>query len=159
MAVNFHSPKGLFDPCHNLFRLYNSYSIPSGHIWSVSHIDLFLQYDFPTLVLGKINIHHSASDPTCLLFDYDQFISCPYFKRASAQLFSLLNTPGFYTRFPFTTNYRPAVLNLSFANSALPPYFSSRNTSLLPTVLDYTALTIILSTPLLKPPPRGINRK
>ena len=31
MAVNFHSPEGLFDTSYNLFRLYNAYSIPSGH--------------------------------------------------------------------------------------------------------------------------------
>jgi len=125
MAVNFHSPEGLFDTSHNLFRLYNAYSIPNGHIRSVSPVDLFPQHDFPTLALGDFNIHHSASDPSRLLSDHDQFISSPYFDRASAYLFSLLNTPGIYTRFPFTSNHRPAVLDLSFANSALLPYFSS----------------------------------
>ena len=84
MAVIFHSIKGLFDTSHNLFHLYNAYSIPSGHIRSVSPIDLFSQYDFPTLVLGNLNIHHSASDPTHFLSDYDQFISSPYFDRVSA---------------------------------------------------------------------------
>ena len=144
---------------HHLFRLYNAFSIPSGHIRSVSPVDLFPQYHFPTLVLGDLNIHHSTSDPTRLLSDYDQFISSPYFDRASPQLFSLLNTPGVYTRFPFTTNRHPAVLDLSFANSALLPYFSSWNPSLPLTGSDHTALTIILSTPLLKPPPRGLKWK
>jgi len=142
-----------------LFRLYNAYSIPNGHIRSVSPVDLFPQHDFPTLVLGDFNVHHSASDPTRLLSNHDQFISSPYFDRASAYLFSLLNTPGIYTRFPFTTNHRPAVLDLSFANSALLRYFSSWNPSLPPTGSDHTALTIVLSTPLLKPPPRGLNWK
>ena len=157
MAVNFHSPEGLFDTFHNLFRLYNVYSIPNGYIRSVSPVDLFPQHDFPTLVLGDFNIHHSASDPTRLLSDQDQFISSPYFDRASAYLFSLLNTPGIYTRFPFTTNHRPAVLDLSFANSALLPYFSAWNPSLPLTGSDHTPLTIMLSTPLLKPPPRGLT--
>jgi len=67
MAVNFHSPEGLFDTSHNFFRLYNAYSIPNGHIRSVSPVDLVPQYDFPTLVLGDLNIHHSASDLTRLL--------------------------------------------------------------------------------------------
>jgi len=119
IAVNFHSPEGLFDTSQNLFRLYNAYSIPSGHTRSVSPVDLFPQHDFPTLVLGDLNIHHSTSDPSRLLSNRDQFISSPYFDRASAQLFSLLNTPGVYTRFPFTSNHRPAVLDLSFANTAL----------------------------------------
>jgi len=94
MAVNFNSPEGLFDTSHNLFRLYNAYSIPSGHTRSVSPVDLFPQHDFPTLVLGDLNIHHSASNPTRLPSNYDQLISSPYFDRASAQLLSLLNTPG-----------------------------------------------------------------
>jgi len=159
MAVNFHSPEGLFDTSHNLFRLYNAYSMPSGHTRSVSPVDLFPQHDFPTLVLGDLNIHHSASDPTCLLSNYDQFISSTYFDRASAQLFSLLDTPGVYTRYPFTSNHRPAVLDLSFANTAWLPYFSSWNPSLQPTGSDHTALTIILSAPLLKPRPKGLNWK
>ena len=75
MAVNFHSPEGLFDTSHNLFRLYNAYSIPSGHTRSVSPVDLFSHHNFPTLVLGDLNIHHSASDPTGFLSKYDQFIS------------------------------------------------------------------------------------
>jgi len=67
MAVNFHSPEGLLDTSHNLFRLYNAYSIPRGHIMSVSTFDLFSQYDFPTLGHGDFNIHHSTPDPTRLL--------------------------------------------------------------------------------------------
>jgi len=159
MAVNLYSLEGPFDTSHNLFRLYKAYSIRNGHIRSVSPLDLFPQHDFPTLVLGDFNIHHSASDPTLLLSDHDQFISSPYFDRASAHLFSLFNTPRIYTRFLFTTNHRPAVLDLSFANSALLLYCSSWNPSLPPTGSDHTALAIILSTLLLKPPPRGPNRK
>jgi len=155
MAVNFHSPEGLVDTSHNLFRLYNANSIPNGHTWSFSPVVCFPLHAFPTLVMGDLNIHHSASDPTRLLSGYDWFISLPYFDRASAQFFSLLNTPGVYTRFRFTSNHRPAVLDLSFANSSLLPYFSSWNPSLPPTCSDHTALSIILSTGLLKPPPIG----
>ena len=79
MAVKFHSPEGLFDTSHNLFRLYNAYSIPSGHTMSVSPVDLFPRHDFRSLVLGDLNIHHSASDPTRVLSNHDQFISSPYF--------------------------------------------------------------------------------
>jgi len=121
-AVNLHSPEGLFVTSHNLFHLYNAYSIPSGHTRSVSPVDLFPQHDFPTLVLGDLNFHHSVSNPTRLLSGYHQLISSPYFDRASAQLFSLLNTLGVYTRFPFTSYHLPAVLDLPFANTALVPY-------------------------------------
>ena len=122
-TVNFDSPEGLFDTSHNLFHLYNAYSIPSGHNRAVSHLNLFPRHDFPTLVLAYFNIHHPSSDPTSFLSNYDQFISSPYFDTAAAGSFSLLNTPGVYTRLPFTANHRPAVLDLSFANSALLPVF------------------------------------
>jgi len=125
MEVNFHSHEGPFDTPHNLFRLHNAYPIPTGHTRSVFPVDLFSRHHFPTLVLGELNIHHSASHPTCLLSDYAQFISSPYFDRASAQLWSLLNTPWVYTRVPFTSNHRPAVLDLSIANTTLMPYFPS----------------------------------
>ena len=74
-------------------------------------------------------------------------------------MFSLLNTPGVYTRFPFTSNHCPPVLDLSFANSALLPYFSTWNPSLPPSGSYHSALTITLATPLLKPPPSGLNWK
>ena len=157
MAVNFHSPEGLCDISHTLFRLYNVYSISRSHNRSISPLDLFPQHDFPTLVLGALSIHHFTLDPTHFLSNYDQFNSSPYFDRASAGSFSLLNTPGVYTRFPFTSNHCPAVLDLSFTNSALLPYFSSWNPSFQPTGSDHTALSIVLSTPLLQPPPRGLN--
>jgi len=52
MAVNLHSPEGLFDTSHNLFRLYNAYSIPDGHIRSVSPVDYFPSMIFLHLSLG-----------------------------------------------------------------------------------------------------------
>jgi len=159
MVVNFHSPEGLVDTSHHLFRLYITYCILNGHTRSVSPVDLFPQHDFPTLVLGDLNIHHSACDPTRLLPGEDDFISSHYFNTASAQLFSLLNTTEVYTTFRFTSTHPPAVLDLSFANTAFLPYCASWNPSLPPTSLDHTTLSIIVSTALLKPPPRGLNWK
>jgi len=158
MAVNFHSPEGLFDTSHNLFCLYNAYSIPSRQNRSLSPFDLFPQHDFPTLVLGDLNIHHPTSDPARFFSNNDQFIGFPYFNRASPESFSH-NKPGVYTRFPFTANYCLAVFDLSFANSPLLPFFSSWNPSLLPTGSAHIALLIVLSAPLLKTPPRGLNWK
>jgi len=159
MALNFDSPEGLFDTSHNLFCFYNAYSIPSGQNRSFSPLNLFPQHDFPTLVLGDLTIHHLTSDPTRFLSDYDPFIGSPYCDKASARSFSLLNTPEVYSRFPFTTNQRPVVLDLSFANSPLLPFFSSWNPSLPPTGSDHIALSIVLFTPLLKPLSRGLNWK
>jgi len=51
MAVNFHSPEGLFDASGTLFHLYNAYSIADGHPRSVSHLELFPQHYFAMPVL------------------------------------------------------------------------------------------------------------
>jgi len=146
MAVNFHSPEPLFDSAYNMFPLYNAYSIPSGIHRSVSPLDLFPQPDFRTLVYGDLNIHYSTSNAARFLSNHDQFISSPYFNKVSALLFSLLNTPAVYTRFPFTTNLCPAVLDLSFANTAWLPYCSSWNLSLPPTGSEHTTLSIAVAT-------------
>ena len=150
MAVNVYSPEGLFDSSHKLFRLYNAYSIASGHVRSVSPLDLFPLHVFPTLVLGDLNLHHSLSDPERILSDYELNISGPYFNKASDNSFTLLNTPGVFTRFPFTYSHRPGVLDLAFANMALFSFFMSWNPSLPPTGSDHAALSLVFSTPLLR---------
>jgi len=159
MAVNFHSPEAIFDTSDTLFFLYNAYSIADGHHSSVSPFYLFPHQIYPTFVLGDHNIHHPSSDPAWYLSDYEHFIGSFYFDRDSDLSFSFLNTPGVYTRFPFTTTYRLTVLHLSFANNALVPYLSPWNPILLPRGSDHSALSIVLSTPLLKPPPKGLNCK
>ena len=99
----WHSPEELFDSSHKLFRLYNAYSVASGHTRSVAPIDLFPLHVFPTLVVGDLNIHHSLSDPERFLTNNEAHISAPYFTKASDNSFSLLNIPGVFTRFPFTS--------------------------------------------------------
>jgi len=159
MAVNFDSPEGLFDASHTLFWLYKVYSIADGHWRSISPLHLFPQHDFLPLVLGDLNIHYPSPGRTCYVSDYEHFISSPYFDRAADLSFSPFNTTGVYTRFAFTTTHHPEVLDLLFANNTLVPYFSSWNPSLLPTGSDHFALSIVFSTPLLKPPHKGLNWK
>ena len=65
--------------------------------------------------------------------------------------FSLLNTPGVYTRFAFVAGDRPIVLDLSFANSELAPFFASWSTHLPSTGSDHIPIRVALSAPLLRP--------
>ena len=65
--------------------------------------------------------------------------------------YSSLNTPGVYTRFLFVARDRPAVLDLSFANIELTPFFTSWSTHLPSTGLDHIPIMLALSAPLLRP--------
>ena len=100
MPVNINSPEGLFDSSHKFFRLYNAYSVASGHTRSVAPLDLFPLHVFPTLVVGDLDIHHSLSDPERILTNNESHISAPYFTKASDNLFfssvRLRSSPGFH---------------------------------------------------------------
>ena len=63
--------------------------------------------------------------------------------------FSLVNIPGVYTCFPFVAGDRPAVLDLSFANTELAPFFTSWLTHLPSTGSDHIPIMLALSAPLL----------
>ena len=71
--------------------------------------------------------------------------------------FSLLNTPGVYTRFPFVAGDRPTVLDLSFANIELAPFFTSWSTHLPSTGSDHIPIMLTLSAPLLRPAAASSN--
>ena len=65
--------------------------------------------------------------------------------------FSLLNRPGVYTHFPCVAGDRPAVLDLSFANTELAPFFTSWSIHLPSTGLHHIPIMLALSAPLLRP--------
>ena len=46
--------------------------------------------------------------------------------------YSLLNTPGVYTRFPLSGTFRPSAIDLSFANPLIRPAFLSWDATSLP---------------------------
>ena len=65
--------------------------------------------------------------------------------------FSLLNTPEVFTRFSFVTRDRPAVLDLSFANTELAPFVTSLSTHLPSPGSDHIPIFLVLFAPLLCP--------
>ena len=127
MALDMHTPSGLFDSNHHVWRIYNGYSTngPTSNIRTVAPEQMFPELDFPCLIAGDFNIHNPLSDPLRDFSPNDIAISAPYFERSADMGFSLLNTPGVYTRFPLVAGDRPAVLDLSFANTELAPFFTS----------------------------------
>jgi len=159
MALDVHTTSGLFDSNHHVIRLYKGYSTngTSSYARTVTPGRMFQDRDFACLVAGDFNVHNTLSDPLREYSACEVAISTPYFERAADLGISLLNTAGVFTRFPFVAEDRPAVLELSFANSALAPFFSSWSTSLPSTGSNHVPIIISLSAPLLRPTPRSPN--
>ena len=109
MALDMHTPSGLFDSNHHILRIYNGYSTngSSSNIRTVAPEQMFPELEFPSLIAGDSNIHNPLSDPLRDFSPNEIAISAPDFERGADMGFSLLNTPGVYTRFPFVAGDRP----------------------------------------------------
>jgi len=126
MAVDVYTPKGCFGLKFSRFRIGNSYARPlppAPH--SVSPETALPAFDFPYLVAGDFNIQNAASDPSRLLSSNGEKESAPYFNRATDLGYTLLNTPGIHTQFPFTETHRPSTIDLAVANPEIFSAFSS----------------------------------
>ena len=149
MVLDVFTPKGCFSTNFPRFRIGNSYAIPlSPHPHAVSPKSSLQVLDYPYLVTGDFNIHNAASDPSRLLSAKEQNESPPYFDRATDLGFTLHNTPGVYTRFPFTGPHRPSAIDLAFANPHMFPAFRYWDASSLPsTGSDHAPIIISLRPP------------
>ena len=112
---------------------------------------------FPTLVVGDFNIHHPSADPIRRHNSSELKAPFPYFSRAAELGYTLLNTPGVYTRFPLQGLSRPSVLDLAFASSSLVPFFQDWSTDLPSTGSDHVTITIKIAHPIRVPPPPAPN--
>jgi len=153
------SAQSLFGTKAEKFRIVNCYSV-----WGTTHTErtisptLALRFvSFPTLVVGDFNIHHPSADPLRRHDSSELKASFPYFSRAAEDGYSLLNTPGVHTRFPLNGNSRPAVLDLSFASTALMLFFQEWVTDLLFTGCDHVPITIRMAHPITSAPPPAPN--
>jgi len=74
--------------------------------------------------------------------------STPYFDQASDLGFTLLNTPGVYTQFPFSGPKRPSTIDLAFANPHMFSVFRSWDASSLHTTgSDHAPILITIRPP------------
>ena len=72
----------------------------------------------------------------------------PFFDRAADLSFSLLNAPGTYTRFPFSSSHRPSTIDLAFANLYIFPAFHEWDAnSLLSTGSEHVPILVFLPRP------------
>jgi len=133
MTLEVSTPQGCFGSNFHHFTIGNAYARPlSLFPHSISLETSFLDPDHPYLVAGDFNIHNAARDPSRLLSSREEKESVPYFDRASDLGFTLLNTPGIYTRFPFSGTHRPSSIDLAFTNPHMFSAFRSWDASSLP---------------------------
>jgi len=149
MALEVFTQRGCFGSNYPRFRIGNPYARPlSPNPQSVSPKTALQDLEYLYLVAGDFNIHNTATDPSRLLSAKEEVESAPYFSLATDIGFTLLNTPGVYTRFPFTGSHSPSVIDLAFVNPHMFPAFrSSDAASLASTGSDHAPILISLRPP------------
>ena len=159
MALDLFTPDGFFNPSTKRFTIINSYSTKgrSNNTRSVPPDVIFPSDLLPTLTLGDMNIHHPTSDPLRTFKEDEIATSAPYFDRATDLGYSLLNTPGIFTRFSMSNIGRPGVLDLAFACPLLAPYFTEWSDPLPSTGSDHIPILLRFEAPLFRAPPPTPN--
>jgi len=159
MALNPLTPEGFFDPSIVGFILVNFYSTKgrSNNTRSVPADVIFPDLSGPVLTWGDLNIHHPTADPLRTFKEDELATSVPYFDRATGLGYSLLNTPGVYTRFSMSMVGRPGVIDLAFACPLLAPYFSEWSDPLPLTSSNHIPILLQFAAPFVRAPPASPN--
>ena len=159
MALDLFTSDGFFNPSTTGFTIINSYST-KGRLNNTSSVPpdlIFPVSSLPTPTLGDLNIHHPTADPLRTYKEDEIATSTPYFDRATKLGFSLLNTPGVFTRFSMSLVGRPGVLDLAFACRLLAPYFSEWCDPLPSTGSDHIPILLQFEASLFRAPPPTPN--
>ena len=159
MALDLFNPDGYFNFSTTGFTVINSYTTKgrSNNTRSVPPDMIVPSSPLPTLTIGDLNIHHPTADPLRVFKDDEISTSSPYFDRAIDLGFSLLNTPGVFTRFSMSLIGRPGVLHLAFACPLLAPYFTEWSDPLPSTGSDHVPILLRFEAPLFLAPPLTPN--
>ena len=147
--LDIYTPTGCFGTGSTKLSLTNVYSrsLP-GSAESVDPSDALPDVDFPCLAAGDRNIHNHAADPLRVTSRSEEKTSAPYFDLAADLAYSLLNTPGVYTRFPPSGTFRPSAIDLAFANPLIRPAFRFWDATTVPsTGSDHVPIFILLRAP------------
>ena len=158
-ALELFTPNGVFDRWMVGFIIVNSYSTKrrSNNTRSVPADLIFPNISTPFLTLGDLNIYHPTADPVRTFREDELATSVPYFDRATELGYSLLNTPGVYTRFSMSLVGRSGVIDLPFACPLLTPYFSEWSDPLPSTGSDHIPILLLFDAPLFRAPPPTPN--
>jgi len=159
IAVDVYTPQGCFGSTFSRFRIDNAYTRPiNPPSPTVTPETSLINCDSPHLVAGNFNLYNPAVDPFRILSSSEQRELAPYFEKPPDLGFALLNTPGTYTRLPFSSSHRTSAIDLVFANPHMFPAFKqSEATSLPSTGTDLVPILIFLqplspNSPQLRPP-------
>jgi len=124
MALDVFTPQGCFGSSITQFRIGNTYARPLGPLFrSVFPGTALPDYNCPYLVAGDFNIHNPAADSFRIFSSIEERESVPYLTLGSDRGFSLVNTPGISTRFPYTSSHKPSAIARAFANPLIFPAF------------------------------------
>ena len=159
MALDLFTPDGFFNPSTTRFTIINSYSTKgrANNTRCVPPDLIFPSSPLPTLTLGDLNIHHPTAHPLRVFKEDEIATSSAHFDRATDLGFSLLNTPGVFTRFSMSLVGRAGVLDLAFACPLLSPYFSESSDPLPSTGSDHIPIVLRFEAPLFRAPPPTPN--
>ena len=159
MALDLFTPDGFFNPSTTGFTIINSYSTKgrSNNTRSVPPDVIFPSSPLPTLTLSDLNIHHPPADPLRVFKEDEIATSTPYFDRATDLGFSLLLTPGVFTRFSMLLMGRPGARALAFACPLLAAYFIEWSDPLPSTGSDHIPILLRFEAPLFRAPPPTPN--
>ena len=160
MALDLFTADGFFNPSTTSFTIINSYSTKgcANNTCSVPLDIIFPSNPLPTLTLGDQNIYHPTADPFRTFKEDEIATSTPYFNRTTDLGFSLLNTPGVFTRFSMSLIGRPGVLDLTFACPLLAQYFTEWSDPLPATGSDHIPILLRFEAPLFRAPPQPRTR-
>jgi len=105
---------------HQSLGIINTYNRPAEGGHTVTAKSLFAKANEPTLVVGDLNIHTTYTDPMRNLKPGERRRGEHYIRLAALQDYTIINTPGIYTRFPDNpTLHRPSIIDYTLANNSL----------------------------------------
>ena len=155
IEVTLSSSLGICMPSQKVLRLINVYNHPRAAACTARRFDpmeIFPPGPAAMLVAGDFNLHHYSSDPSRQVSRREYLASDPFFSEADQKGFTLLNTPGIYTRFPLSGIGRPAVLDLAFASESLTPFLTRWDTPYESTGSDHVPVLVSFAMPALLAP-------
>ena len=155
MKVVLSSHSGICVPPQKTLRIINIYNPPRNAASTAQHFtpsDIFPPGAAATLVTRDFNLHHYSTDPSRVVSQTELLTADPFFSMADLWGFSLLNTPGVYTRFPLSGVGRPSVLDLAFASCSLSPFLTGWDTPYESTGSDHMPVLVLFATSGLLPP-------
>jgi len=98
----------------------NAYNRRTEEGNSILAESLFRQTNDPTIIVGDLNVHRSLTDPMRILSSSERRTGKTYMRTAALCGYTILNTPGIYTRFPDNVMlHGPSVIHYSCANAAM----------------------------------------